>query len=66
MLDGGKSAEKQVAGVGHDGGATRSDLVTGEELQDPAETVVNVNGGANSSTLPISVAAKPAASRFFL
>ena len=46
MLDRGKGAEEEIAGVSHDGGATRSDLVAGEELEEFAEKVVNVRGGA--------------------
>jgi hypothetical protein len=46
QLDGGEGAEKQVSGVGHDGGAAGSDLVVGLELIEFAEGVVDVGGGA--------------------
>jgi len=44
--DGGEGAEEEVGGVGHDGGAARSDLVTGLELIEFAEGMVDVGGGA--------------------
>ena len=44
--DGGEGAEEEVAGIGHDGGAARSDLVTGLELVEFAERMVNVGSGA--------------------
>ena len=43
--DGGEGAEEEVAGIGHDGGATGSDLVAGLELIEFAERVVDVRGG---------------------
>jgi hypothetical protein len=44
--DGGESAEEEIGGVGHDGGAAGSDLVAGLELIEFAEGVVDVCGGA--------------------
>jgi len=41
-----KSAEEEVAGVGHDGGAAGSDLVVRLELIEFAERMVDVGGGA--------------------
>jgi hypothetical protein len=43
---GGEGAEEQVASVGHDGGAAGSDFVSGLELIEFAEGVVDVGGGA--------------------
>jgi len=45
-LDGGEGAEEQVAGVGHDGGAARVDLVPGLELIEFAEGAVDNDRGA--------------------
>jgi len=45
VFDGGEGAEKEVAGVGHDGAATGRDLVGGEEFVEFAEDVVDVRGG---------------------
>jgi hypothetical protein len=44
--DSGEGAEEEVGGVGHDGGATRADFVTGLELIEFAEGMVDVGGGA--------------------
>ncbi len=43
---GGEGAEEQVASVGHAGGAAGSDFVSGLELIEFAEGVVDVGGGA--------------------
>jgi hypothetical protein len=45
-LDGGEGVEKQVAGKGHNGGASRGDLVAGLELKELAKGMVDVGGGA--------------------
>ncbi len=39
--DGGESAQEQVAGVGHDGGAARRDFVAGLELIEFAEGMID-------------------------
>ena len=49
-VDGREGAQEQVAGVGHDGGAARSDFVAGEELVEFAERAVDFNGGAEFSS----------------
>lgn len=46
MFDGRESAEQEIAGVGHNGGAARSDLVACLELIKFAEGVVDFGGGA--------------------
>jgi hypothetical protein len=46
LLDGWESAEEEVAGVSHDGGAARGDLVVGLELIEFAEGVIDIGGGA--------------------
>jgi hypothetical protein len=40
-VDGGEGAEKETAGVGHDGGAAGGDLVAGEELVEFGEGAVD-------------------------
>jgi hypothetical protein len=45
FLDGGEGAEKEVAGVGHDGGATGVDAVGGFKLEEAREEVVDGDGG---------------------
>ena len=46
VLDGGESAEEEIAGVGHDGGAAWVDLVSGLEFIEFAEGAVDNDGGA--------------------
>ena len=46
VLDGGESAEEEIAGVGHDGGAAGVDLVPGLELIEFAEGTVDNDSGA--------------------
>ncbi len=46
VFDGGEGAEEEVGGVSHDGGAAGSDFVTGLELIEFAEGMVDVGGGA--------------------
>jgi len=46
VLDGGESAEEQIAGIGHDGGAAGVDLVPGLELIEFAEGAVDNDRGA--------------------
>ena len=46
LFDGRESAEKQVTGVGHDGGAARSDLVAGEEFVKFGEGAVDGDSGS--------------------
>jgi len=45
VFEGGEGAQKQVAGVGHDGGATRGDAVLGLEEKKAGEEVVDGDGG---------------------
>jgi hypothetical protein len=44
-IDGGEGAEKQLAGVGHDSGATGSDLIVGKKFVEFAEGAVDGDGG---------------------
>jgi len=44
VLDGGESAQKQIARVGHDGGAARGDAVLGLEQKEAGEEVVDGEG----------------------
>lgn len=46
LFDGRESAEEQVTGVGHDGGAARSDLVAGEEFVKFGEGTVDGDRGS--------------------
>jgi hypothetical protein len=46
--DGGKGAEEEVAGIGHDGGAARSDLVAGLELVEFTQGMVDGASGGSS------------------
>jgi hypothetical protein len=46
LLDGGEGAEQEVAGVIHDGGAARGDLVVSLELIEFAERMIDVGRGA--------------------
>ncbi|HKV61122.1 MAG TPA: hypothetical protein VJO16_04360 [Candidatus Acidoferrum sp.] len=44
--DSGEGAKEEVTGIGHDGGAARSDPVTGLKLVEFSERMVDVDGGA--------------------
>ena len=45
VLDGGQGAEKEVTGVGHDGGAARGNAVLRLEKEEAGEEVVDRDGG---------------------
>jgi hypothetical protein len=45
VFEGGEGAQKQVAGVGHDCGATRGDAVLGLEQKEAGKKVVDRDGG---------------------
>jgi hypothetical protein len=45
VLDGGGSAEYEVAGVGHDGGAAGGNAVFGLEVEEAGEEVADRDGG---------------------
>jgi hypothetical protein len=44
-LDGGEGAQKQIAGIGHDGSAAGLDAVVGLEVKEAGEEVVAGDGG---------------------
>ena len=44
-VDGVKAAEEEIAGVGHDGAATRGEAVLCEEEQETGEELVDMGGG---------------------
>ncbi len=50
--DGGERTQEQVAGVGHDGGAARRDLVAGLELIEFAEGMIDGDGVAELLDVP--------------
>jgi hypothetical protein len=45
VFDSGKGAEKQVTGVGHDGGAARGDAVLGLMMEETGQEFVDGGGG---------------------
>jgi len=64
--DGGEGAEEQVAGVGHDGGAARRDLVAGLELIEFAERVIDGERVAELLDVPDEGRGKVGLIEFFL
>ena len=56
VVDGGEGAEKQIAGVGHDGGTARGDAVVSLEKEEPREETVDVRGGGEFGELAGEVA----------
>ncbi len=45
VANGGKGAEEQVAGIGHDGGTARGDAVVSFEKEEPRKETIDVRGG---------------------
>jgi len=64
--DGGEGAEEQVAGVGHDGGAARRDLVAGLELIEFAERVIDGERVAELLDVPDESGGEVGLVEFFL
>ena len=66
LVDGGEGAEKQVAGVGHDGSTARSDAVVGLEKEESRKESVEVRGGGEFGQLAGEVAGEIGSMAFFL